>query len=132
MIKIYSKIRQNKLPFAAPLTPPLAPNRDYVKAKKAPERIVFENRINGIHEESEEELTEHNLRASMTRDALAMEFNDDDLSDSDLEYVQFINIFCCNSILNFLSMPFFLKKRSKISVTRKDLIVKIFSTRNLY
>ncbi|XP_078340922.1 uncharacterized protein LOC111104401 isoform X4 [Crassostrea virginica] len=69
----------------APLTPPLAPDRDYVKAKKTPERIEFENSIDGLQEESEEELTEHNLRASMTRDALAMEFNDDDLSDSDLD-----------------------------------------------
>lgn len=72
----------------APLTPPLAPDRDYIKPKKTPERIEFENSIDGLPEESEEELTEHNLRASMSRDAMMAEFNDDDdLSDSDLEYV---------------------------------------------
>lgn len=74
--------------LTAPLTPPLAPDRDYIKPKKTPERIEFENSIDGLPEESEEELTEHNLRASMSRDAMMAEFNDDDdLSDSDLEYV---------------------------------------------
>lgn len=82
------KYHLKKFFFIAPLTPPLAPDRDYVKPKKTPERIEFENSIDGLPEESEEELTEHNLRASMSRDAMMAEFNDDDdLSDSDLEYV---------------------------------------------
>lgn len=84
----WSKYHLKTIFFIAPLTPPLAPDRDYVKPKKTPERIEFENSIDGLPEESEEELTEHNLRASMSRDAMMAEFNDDDdLSDSDLEYV---------------------------------------------
>lgn len=75
------------LDFSAPLTPPLAPNAEYVKAKKTPERIEFENSIDGLPEESEEELTEHNLRASLSRDAMLEEMYEEDLSDSDLEYV---------------------------------------------
>ncbi|XP_056015343.1 protein-methionine sulfoxide oxidase mical3b-like isoform X5 [Ostrea edulis] len=69
----------------APLTPPLAPNAEYVKAKKTPERIEFENSIDGLPEESEEELTEHNLRASLSRDAMLEEMYEEDLSDSDLD-----------------------------------------------
>ncbi|XP_071134394.1 F-actin-monooxygenase MICAL3-like isoform X3 [Mytilus edulis] len=67
-----------------PLTPPLSPPDDEPKPKKTPERIEFENSIDGLQEESEEELTEHNLRASMSSDALLLDM-DDDLSDSDLE-----------------------------------------------
>ncbi|XP_052087174.1 protein-methionine sulfoxide oxidase mical3b-like isoform X3 [Mytilus californianus] len=68
----------------SPLTPPLSPPDDEPKPKKTPERIEFENSIDGLQEESEEELTEHNLRASMSSDALLLDM-DDDLSDSDLE-----------------------------------------------
>lgn len=73
--------------FSAPLTPPLSPPDDELKAKKTPERIEFENSIDGLQEESEEELTEHNLRASLSNDALLLDMDDDDMSDSDLEYV---------------------------------------------
>lgn len=72
--------------FSAPLTPPLSPP-DELKPKKTPERIEFENSIDGLQEESEEELTEHNLRASLSSDALLLDMDDDDMSDSDLEYV---------------------------------------------
>ncbi|CAC5395899.1 MICAL [Mytilus coruscus] len=68
----------------SPLTPPLSPPDDEPKPKKTPERIEFENSIDGLQEESEEELTEHNLRASMSSDALLLDM-DDDLSDSDLD-----------------------------------------------
>ena len=73
--------------FSAPLTPPLSPPNDELKPKKTPERIEFENSIDGLQEESEEELTEHNLRASLSSDALLLDMDDDDMSDSDLEYV---------------------------------------------
>jgi hypothetical protein len=73
--------------FSAPLTPPLSPPDDELKAKKTPERIEFENSIDGLQEESEEELTEHNLRASLSSHALLLDMDDDDMSDSDLEYV---------------------------------------------
>lgn len=62
--------------------------RDYVKFKKILERIEFENSIDGFFEESEEEFIEYNLRVFMLRDVMMVEFNDDDdLFDSDLEYV---------------------------------------------
>lgn len=70
----------------SPLSPPLMPDSDIVKAKKTPERIEFENSIDGLQEEeSEEELTEHNLRASMSSDAILSDGEEDNMSDSDLE-----------------------------------------------
>ncbi|XP_062601308.1 protein-methionine sulfoxide oxidase mical3a-like [Saccostrea cucullata] len=78
-------IKKGRKETKTPLTPPFAPDTDYIKAKKTPERIEFENSIDGLPEESEEELTEHNLRASMSRDAMLEEFSDEDLSDSDLD-----------------------------------------------
>jgi len=87
--------------FSAPLTPPLSPPDDELKAKKTPERIEFENSIDGLQEESEEELTEHNLRASLSCDALLLDMDDDDMSDSDLEYV-FYRIWYCSIVYLFI------------------------------
>ncbi|XP_021365140.1 protein-methionine sulfoxide oxidase mical3b-like isoform X2 [Mizuhopecten yessoensis] len=70
----------------SPLSPPLMPDSDYIKAKKTPERIEFENSIDGLQEEeSEEELTEHNLRASMSSEAILSDGEEENMSDSDLE-----------------------------------------------
>lgn len=71
--------------ISGPLSPPLNPPDDEPKPKKTPERIEFENSIDGLQEESEEELTEHNLRASMSSDVLLEYMDDEDFSDSDLE-----------------------------------------------
>ncbi|XP_033740266.1 protein-methionine sulfoxide oxidase mical3b-like isoform X3 [Pecten maximus] len=71
----------------SPLSPPLMPDADFVKAKKTPERIEFENSIDGLQEEeSEEELTEHNLRASMSSEAILSDEEEENMSDSDLDY----------------------------------------------
>ncbi|XP_021365141.1 protein-methionine sulfoxide oxidase mical3b-like isoform X3 [Mizuhopecten yessoensis] len=71
----------------SPLSPPLMPDSDYIKAKKTPERIEFENSIDGLQEEeSEEELTEHNLRASMSSEAILSDGEEENMSDSDLDY----------------------------------------------
>ncbi|KAL5010476.1 hypothetical protein ScPMuIL_012781 [Solemya velum] len=68
----------------APLASPLAlPEELYEKAQKTPERIEFENSIEGLPEESEDEQLEHNLRASMSSDTLTSLLDED--SDSDLE-----------------------------------------------
>lgn len=62
------------------------PGGDCLPPKKTPERIEFENSIDGYQEEeSEEELTEHNLRASLSSDAILMDEDENEFSDSDLE-----------------------------------------------
>ena len=76
-------------PFlTVPLSPPLQPESDYTKAKRTPERIEFENSIDGVPElDPEEELLEHNLRASISADGILDNGDDLDFSDSDSELV---------------------------------------------
>ncbi|KAK3096429.1 hypothetical protein FSP39_000031 [Pinctada imbricata] len=70
----------------APLSPPLQPEVDLSKPKRTPERIEFENSIDGMPEvDPEEELLEHNLRASISADGiLGNDYEQDDM-DSDSE-----------------------------------------------
>lgn len=69
---------------------PVAPT-DELAAMKTPERIEFENTLEGLVEETEEEQYEHNLSMSLSRDGeleieIPQEAEESD-SDSDLEYV---------------------------------------------
>ena len=72
--------------FPAVLTPPNASIDDLNSSLKTPERIEFENTIEGLPEETEEEQWEQNLRASMSADSIyGDDDQDEDWSDSDLE-----------------------------------------------
>ncbi|KAL3883915.1 hypothetical protein ACJMK2_030141 [Sinanodonta woodiana] len=76
--------RSPKKGTPAPLLPKsLAVPVDLTGSLKTPERIEFENTINGLPEESEEEQTEYNLRSSVSMDSMFMEEEGD--TDSDLE-----------------------------------------------
>jgi hypothetical protein len=72
---------------------PVSNPDDLVSSLKTPERIEFENTIEGLQEETEEEQCEHNMSMSLSRDhgQLDMEVPYDeeemDSDDSDLEYV---------------------------------------------
>ncbi|KAK3597319.1 hypothetical protein CHS0354_010956 [Potamilus streckersoni] len=77
--------RSPKKGTQAPLMPKsLAVPDDLSGSLKTPERIEFENTINGLPEESEEEQTEYNLRASVSMDKMFMDEEEGD-TDSDLE-----------------------------------------------
>lgn len=72
------------------LLSPVANIDDLAASLKTPERIEFENTLEGLVEETEEEQYEHNLSMSLSRDEgdLEMEMEqegEDSESDSDLE-----------------------------------------------
>ena len=53
---------------------------------KTPERIEFENTIEGLPEETEEEQYEHNISMSLTRDEeMELEEQEEDSDDSEIE-----------------------------------------------
>ena len=70
--------------FSSPAAPLQVPDEPLEKAKKTPERIEFEISFDGQEEESEEEQFEHNLRASMSSDAI-LDNSDEEDDDSDEE-----------------------------------------------
>ena len=68
------------------MTPPNANTEDLTGSLKTPERIEFENTIEGLPEETEEEQWIQNLRASISVDSILNDDDgDEDSSDSDLE-----------------------------------------------
>ena len=69
--------------ISAQITPLKVPDEVFEQAKKTPERVEFENSIEGLPEESEEEQVEHNLRASLSSDALLLDMDEDSNSDSE-------------------------------------------------
>lgn len=102
--------------FTGPLSPPLMPpDSDFVKPKKTPERVEFENSIDGLEEESEEELTEHNLRSSLSSDLIIRDEEEENMSDSDLEYVssQWPSIYFCLQKGFFMNCHWFSKSTSE-------------------
>lgn len=67
---------------------PVSDTEDLVGSMKTPERIEFENTIEGLQEETEEEQWEHNMSMSLSRDAVMdadIPYIEDDSDDSDLE-----------------------------------------------
>ena len=72
--------------FLAVLTPPNSNIDDLNNSLKTPERTIFENTIEGLPEETEEEQWEQNLRASISADTILTDDDgEEDSSDSDLE-----------------------------------------------
>ena len=68
------------------MTPPNANTDDLTNSLKTPERTIFENTIEGLPEETEEEQWEQNLRASISADSILTDDDgEEDSSDSDLE-----------------------------------------------
>jgi len=72
------------------LLSPIANIDDLLASASTPERIEFENTLEGLVEETEEEQYEHNLSMSLSRDGqldieMEPEVEDDSDSDSDLE-----------------------------------------------
>ena len=83
---------------------PVSNAEDLVCSLKTPERIEFENTIEGLQEETEEEQWEHNMSMSLSRDGeldMEMQYDveEDDSDDSDLEYVYCYFIILPNAIL---------------------------------
>lgn len=79
--------------FTSALLSPVTNTEDLSASLKTPERIEFENTIEGLQEETEEEQWEHNMSMSLSRDGdlkvemLYEEEEEEDSDDSDLEYV---------------------------------------------
>lgn len=71
---------------SAMLTSPSTNTEDFNASLKTPERVEFENTIEGLPEETEEEQQKQNLRASISADSILGSYDEDeDSSDSDLE-----------------------------------------------
>lgn len=74
---------------------PVSSSEEFGSSLKTPERIEFENTIEGLQVETEEEQCELNMSMSLSRDGdigMEMAFEDEeDSDDSDLEYVHVIN-----------------------------------------
>ena len=81
---IQRRILWRSVIFSSPAAPLQVPDEPLEKAKKTPERIEFEISFDGQEEESEEEQFEHNLRASMSSDAI-LDNSDEEDDDSDEE-----------------------------------------------
>ena len=83
---MWLKFKQNSFIFTIGKTPAIANIDDLNSSLKTPERIEFENTIEGLPEETEEEQWEMNLRASISVDSIIDDNEgEEDWSDSDLE-----------------------------------------------